>query len=303
MKILNIVTQKGGTGKSETVKNIAYGLAEKGMKTLVVDLDPQANTTSTLLKLNKRSDKEFLDIMKEMYDFETNFHNKISGLEGIKVIHQCMKKNTDNCDVSDVLLQPTIIEQAIRKTAYNNLDILPASIKLIETDMKLKTSCMKSDTRLDIALQIVANKYDVCVIDNSPVINAITINGVTSCKNESDLVIIPIKIDDASLEGVDVTLQQMIEILSYSSFLAFDFKLLFTMRNRTRIEKDVEETLRHMFPGRCFETSIRYQAKPIVKASLNKKVLLESERNLSAKSGVFFDYSNLVNEIYESIGK
>lgn len=56
----------------------------------------------------------------------------------------------------------------------------------------------------------------------------ITINGVTACKNEGDLIIIPIKIDSGSLEGVDVTLQQMLEILSYSSFLSFDFKLLFT---------------------------------------------------------------------------
>ena len=39
MRILNIVTQKGGTGKSETVKNLAFGLAKKGLKTLVVDLD------------------------------------------------------------------------------------------------------------------------------------------------------------------------------------------------------------------------------------------------------------------------
>ncbi len=297
MKILNVVTQKGGTGKSETVKNIAYGLSKKGLKTLVVDLDPQANTTSTLLKLNKRSDKDFLDIMKGMYDFTTH-NSKTTGLEGIEVIHNCMKKDTSDYDVSDVLLQPTLINEAIKPTDYKNLDILPASIKLVETDMKLKTSCMKSDTRLDLALQRVADTYDVCVIDNSPVINAITINGVTSCRNEGDLVIIPIKIDDASLEGVDVTLQQMLEILSYSSFLSFDFKLLFTMRNRTRIEADVEETLRYMFPERCFNSSIRYQAKPIVKASLNKKILLEAEENLKNPNGVTNDYVALIDEIY-----
>ena len=53
MKILNVITQKGGTGKSETVKNLAYGLSSKGLKTLVVDLDPQANTSATILKLQK----------------------------------------------------------------------------------------------------------------------------------------------------------------------------------------------------------------------------------------------------------
>ena len=34
MRILNVVTQKGGTGKSETVKNLAYGIAQKGYKVL-----------------------------------------------------------------------------------------------------------------------------------------------------------------------------------------------------------------------------------------------------------------------------
>lgn len=295
MRIFNIITQKGGTGKSETVKNIAYGLSQMGLRTLVVDLDPQGNTSSTILKLHKGISKKTLDEMKQEYRELINVKKgEATGLEGIEIVHKCMNKKIKGYDVSDVLIQPTLINEAISKTNYNNLDILPASLNLIETDMKLKTSCMKSDTRLDIALQKVEGKYDVCVIDNSPIINGVTINGVTACKNEGDLIIIPIKIDAGGLEGVDVTLQKMLEILSYSEFLEFDFKLLFTMRNRTIIEADIEKTLRILFPNRCFNTSIRYQAKPVVAASNEKKVLLEG----LCKSGVAQDYKKLVDEIY-----
>ncbi len=295
MRILNIVTQKGGTGKSETVKNLAFGLAKKGLKTLVVDLDPQANTSSTILKLHESISKETLDEM--IQTFINDKPDNPTGLEGIDILHRFMKKKIDGYDVSDVLLQPTLINEAIQHTKYINLDILPASSNLIETDMKLKTSCMKSDTRLDIALQKVEDKYDVCIIDNSPIINGVTINGVTACKNEGDLIIIPIKIDAGSLEGVDITLQQMLEILSYSDFLEFDFKLLFTMRNRTVVEADVEKTLRTLFPDRCFNTPIRYQSKPVVTASNERKILLEGR----CKSGVAQDYKQLVDEIFESI--
>lgn len=295
MRILNIVTQKGGTGKSETVKNLAFGLAKKGLKTLVVDLDPQANTSATILKLHESISKGTLDEM--IQTFINDKPDNPTGLEGIDILHRFMKKKIDGYDVSDVLLQPTLINEAVQHTKYINLDILPASSNLIETDMKLKTSCMKSDTRLDIALQKVEDKYDVCIIDNSPIINGVTINGVTACKNEGDLIIIPIKIDAGSLEGVDITLQQMLEILSYSDFLEFDFKLLFTMRNRTNVEADVEKTLRTLFPDRCFNTPIRYQSKPVVTASNERKILLEGR----CKSGVAQDYKQLVDEIFESI--
>lgn len=292
MRILNVVTQKGGTGKSETVKNIAYGLSNKGLKTLIVDLDPQANTTATILKSHESISEETISEMIEEFK---NTENP-TGIEGIDILHSYMKKRIKGYDVSDILIQPTLINEAIQHTIYNNLDILPSSSNLIETDMKLKTSCMKSDTRLDIALQKIQDKYDVCIIDNSPFINAVTINGVTACKNEDDLIIVPLKIDAGSLEGVDATLQQMLEILSYSSFLSFDFKLLFTMRNRTRIENNVETAMRELFPNRCFDTTIRYQAKPIIQASNERKILLEGKY----ESGVLQDYKNLVEEIYKT---
>lgn len=297
MRIFNIVTQKGGTGKSETVKNLAYGLSQKGLRTLVVDLDPQANTTTTLLKLNKQVTPSTLKEMEEEFN-NVAACGELTGKEGIDIINKYMLKKVDGLDVSDVLINPSKMKEAIVSTVYEKLDILPSSSKLIETDMKLKSDCMRSDTRLMIALNEVEKDYDVCIIDNSPFINAITINGITACKNEGDLIIVPIKLENGSLEGVDTTLQQMLEILKFSSFLGFDFKLLFTMRNRTKIEAAVEETMRFLFPGRCFEQTIRYQAKPVTQSSFEKKILISH-----SNSNVANDYRALVEEIYNTIDK
>ena len=48
MKIIAVANQKGGVGKTTTAVNVSACLAEKGAKTLVVDSDPQGNTTSGL---------------------------------------------------------------------------------------------------------------------------------------------------------------------------------------------------------------------------------------------------------------
>ena len=93
MRIFNIITQKGGTGKSETVKNLAYGLSQMGLRTLVVDLDPQGNTSSTILKLHKGISKKTLDEMKQEYrELISVKKGEATGLEGIEIVHKCMNK-------------------------------------------------------------------------------------------------------------------------------------------------------------------------------------------------------------------
>lgn len=58
-----------------------------------------------------------------------------------------------------------------------------------------------------------------------------------------------------------------------------------------------EELKDLMFPDRCFNSSIRYQSKPVVTASNERKILLEGR----CQSGVAQDYKMLVDEIYQSI--
>ncbi len=96
-KIIAITNQKGGVGKTTTAINLSASLGSLGKKTLVIDLDPQGNTTSGL-GFDRRS------IVMSSYDVLV-----------------------DGADVNDVILE----------TGFENLNIIPSNIDLAAADLEL----------------------------------------------------------------------------------------------------------------------------------------------------------------------
>lgn len=103
IKIISVVNQKGGVGKTTTSINFACGLAMEGYRVLLIDLDPQAHATIGL------------------------------GIESES--HQYA--------IQDVLLNKKRMQDVILKTKFNNLDIVPSNIRLDKAEQVLTPEAFK----------------------------------------------------------------------------------------------------------------------------------------------------------------
>lgn len=288
---INVLSLKGGCGKSETVLNLAYGLAKKGQKILVVDCDPQCNTTSILLSEAPLKESEahvYLDIFNK-----TEQANDF--LKAISALKSYVEMQRTRYDLHHVLEQRCKASEAIISTRYENIDILPSGAELTLTDFQLKSLAFEPYKALRKALLEVNQNYDVILIDNQPFKNALTFNTIASCIHEKDLIIIPTKLNRGGLEGTNETILTTLEWLQ-TERLPLDVKILGTMVNRNSIDRTWVDALQQTFKNQMFKTTIRYQAKPVEDASMKKKILLET-----TNTGVAQDYLDLVDEVFECI--
>ncbi len=290
-KIIAMVSNKGGDGKTTTCLNLAYGLAKAGKKVLLVDNDPQSNSTSILMGIAKDLTLQSADQFKEAYKRFVEEGND-SFFAAFKALEEYVNKNDFDKDVHDVIEGTAGIKETIRSTKYENLDILPASHKLATTDLKLKSKLAGALSVLRKAFRQIEDEYDYIIIDNQPFENSLTLNSLTACYKEGDLVIIPTKIDHGGLEGTYSTLNSCYSILDEEE-LDFDVKLLITMKNRNGVDCTWVQALKDTFQDAVFDTVIRYQAKPISDASLNQQTVLDKYPN----TPVAQDYQRFVNEI------
>ncbi len=139
-KAIAIFNQKGGVGKTTTNINLAACLAMKGKRVLVLDIDPQGNTTSGL---------------------------------GIS------KKNLEYTSY-DLLIEETLDPyRTIYKTVVEGLHIIPASVDLAGAEIEL-VELNGREKRLQKALDIIKDSYDYIFIDCPPSLSLLTINALTA---------------------------------------------------------------------------------------------------------------------------
>ncbi len=139
-KAIAIFNQKGGVGKTTTNINLAACLAMKGKKVLILDIDPQGNTTS-----------------------------------GIGISKKGLQKTTYEVLVNDGV-QP---EDAILHTLVPNLDIIPASVQLAGAEIEL-VQLEGREKRLKKAIDRIKGNYDYIFIDCPPSLGLLTINSLTA---------------------------------------------------------------------------------------------------------------------------
>jgi chromosome partitioning protein len=138
--IIAIASQKGGTGKTSTSISLAAGLARKGKKTLLVDVDSQANSSKVLLN-------HYLQIPKEQTVYAAILERK---------------------------------SLPVHPTAIPNLEIVPSHILLSNTDVQLTTALDHREARLKRELDKIKHHYDAVLIDCPPALSWLTVNAFTA---------------------------------------------------------------------------------------------------------------------------
>lgn len=139
-KAIAIFNQKGGVGKTTTNINLSACLAKKGCRVLLMDIDPQGNTTSGL-GVSKR------DLTDSMYDVLIR----------------------DDYDP----------HQAIRNTMVEGMDLIPASVELAGAEVEM-VSLSGRDRRLKEAMNQLRQEYDFIFIDCPPSLGLLTVNSLTA---------------------------------------------------------------------------------------------------------------------------
>ena len=285
MKVISIINQKGGVGKTQTSVNVAVGLSLQGKRVLIIDADAQGNCTSYLSEGINELD------LKDIIQKNPGKQNPLIWLKDV------LGNETFERDISNLLLNDyTRVEECIYKTKYENLDIIPSTdTKLIKTDQLINVDNKLRHNRLKRALRQVKDQYDFVIIDNAPTFNCITLNTLFC----ADQIIIPLKIGRFELSGF-IQVMQEIETLMYDYESDYDVSVVWQMVHRGN--RPINNAFIEMF-GSTFnqyefeynlnvmDSTIGYQEAVASKSTLNTKMIIEGNSKLAE------DYKKLVNEI------
>ena len=218
--IISFVNQKGGVGKTTSSINTARALCLHKKKVLIIDMDPQANSTQVLTSTS---------------DNDTSIYNLL--------LHNKSPKKTSFDDV-------------IQSTYVSNLDILPSNVLLSSAEIDLVNEharetvlkrCLKEHTKE-------LNKYDFVIIDCQPSLGLLTINSIIA----SHYLMVPIHADVFSLTGLELLTQTITKLQDVFEINTTILGFFFTqVSEKATLFKEAHQLCKFTYPELLSDTYIR----------------------------------------------
>ena len=216
-KIISVINQKGGVGKTTTVINLAAGLSVKNKKLLVIDLDPQGNATTGLGLSNVDGS-------------EKNIYNVLNG----------------NKTISEV----------IQKTKFDNLDIITSNVDLsgleVETAGDNRRAFILKD-QLSAYLSDSGTSYTHILIDCPPSLSLLTVMALVA----SNSLIVPLQTEFFALEGLTQLMKTIERIKNNLNPDLLVRGILLTMYDkRNKLSGQVEKEARDYFKEKVYQSVV-----------------------------------------------
>jgi chromosome partitioning protein len=219
-RVMVVANQKGGVGKTTTAVNLAAGLAQGGLRVLVIDLDPQGNASTALAVDHTRGTLSTYDAL-------------VDGVPLAEVAQEC----------SDL---PGLV-------------VVPATIDLAGAEIEL-VSVVARENRLNKAIrgwdritQDGEDRFDYVLVDCPPSLGLLTLNALVA----ADELLLPIQAEYYALEGVGQLLET-VELVraNLNPRLRISTVLLTMYDGRTRLSAAVADEVRGHFGDRVLRTAI-----------------------------------------------
>jgi len=167
-----------------------------------------------------------------------------------------------------------------------NLDIIPASIKLANAEINLIN---KNNREYKLSKLIKQLDYDYILIDCPPSLSVLTINALTA----SDKVLIPLQLEVLSVKGLDLVLGTIEGVRkNYNNKIEIEGILPVMVDKRKKLTDDIITHIRENYNAPIFKSHIRTNVKASEAPSFGKSVLSYAPKSSSA-----LDYKNLAKEI------
>ncbi|MBP5154948.1 MAG: ParA family protein [Lachnospiraceae bacterium] len=240
-KVIAVINQKGGVGKTTTVINLGVALSREGKKVLLIDGDPQGSLSVGLGK----QDPDGLDVT-------------IASL------------------LKEIIEEGTVSPDAGILHNEEGIDLLPANIELSGLETGL-VNVMSREFVLREYLSQIKDRYDYVLIDCMPSLGMLTINALVA----ADSVIIPCQPNFLSTKGINLLLRSIMKVRrTINPSLKIDGILMTMVDGRTNNAKEIISTLRQTVGQniRVFETEIPRSVR-VAESSMQGQSVLAYDKN------------------------